>query len=112
MMATCSITMPRNISLPWMLTIILLITGAMQPQLAIITLMPGKCYGGIGRFESQYNNPQGIDHYKNVSLQQNYSEKVYGNSFSHNHNFNITSGNEKNKNTSYPLITLVMMEQK
>ena len=51
---------------------------------------------GIGRYEAQYNNSAGIDHYKNVGS-TNYSKEVYGASFSHNHNLNISSGNDKTK---------------
>ena len=51
---------------------------------------------GIGAYETTYNNPQGIDHYKNVAA-TNFSKEVYGDSFSHSHNLNITNGNNTTK---------------
>ncbi len=51
---------------------------------------------GIGRYADTYNNSQGIESYRNVKS-TNYSKEVYNASFSHNHNFNISSGNEKTK---------------
>ncbi|WP_163717762.1 SusC/RagA family TonB-linked outer membrane protein [Mangrovibacterium lignilyticum] len=50
----------------------------------------------IGRYEDTYGNAQGIDAYNNVGA-TNYSKEVYGNSFSHSHNFNISSGTDKTK---------------
>lgn len=50
---------------------------------------------GIGRYSQTYN-PEGIDHYKNVAA-TNFSKEVWGDSFSHNHNFNISSGTENTK---------------
>jgi len=51
---------------------------------------------GIGAQAATYNNAAGIDHYKNVTA-TNFSKEAYGNSFSHNHNFNISNGNDKTK---------------
>lgn len=51
---------------------------------------------GIGAYASTYNNPDGIDHYKNVAA-ENYAKQAYGNSFSHNHNISISNGNSKTK---------------
>jgi len=51
---------------------------------------------GIGNSASKYNNPQGIDHYRNVAA-TNFSKQAYGDSFSQNHNINISNGNEKTK---------------
>lgn len=51
---------------------------------------------GIGASSATYNNPEGIDHYKNVAA-TNFSKQAYGNSFSQNHNINISSGTEKTK---------------
>ncbi len=51
---------------------------------------------GIGSFAAQYNNTDGIDHYKNVGA-TNYSKEAYSNSFSHNHNLSISNGNDKTK---------------
>ena len=51
---------------------------------------------GIGAQAATYNNTAGIDHYKNISA-TNFSKEAYGSSFSHNHNFNISNGNEKTK---------------
>lgn len=51
---------------------------------------------GIGAYASTYNNPDGIDHYKNVTA-ENYARQAYGNSFSHNHNISISNGNSKTK---------------
>jgi TonB-linked SusC/RagA family outer membrane protein len=51
---------------------------------------------GIGSQEAAYSNPDGIDHYRNVAA-KNYSKEAYGNSFSHNHNLNITNGNDKTR---------------
>lgn len=51
---------------------------------------------GIGSFANQYNNPEGIDHYKNVGA-TNYSKEAYGSSFSHNHNLSISNGTDKTK---------------
>ncbi|KQB43809.1 putative outer membrane protein [Flavobacterium daejeonense] len=42
------------------------------------------------------SNTAGIDYYKTVKS-EDFSKKVYKSSFSHNHDFNITSGNEKTK---------------
>ncbi len=51
---------------------------------------------GIGSFAAQYNNNEGIDHYKNVGA-TNYSKEAYSNSFSHNHNLSISNGNDKTR---------------
>ncbi|OQP56146.1 SusC/RagA family TonB-linked outer membrane protein [Niastella populi] len=51
---------------------------------------------GIGSFAAQYNNTEGIDHYKNVGA-TNYSKEAYSNSFSHNHNLSISNGNDKTR---------------
>lgn len=51
---------------------------------------------GIGSFATQYNNTEGIDHYKNVGA-TNYSKEAYGSSFSHNHNLSISNGNDRTK---------------
>jgi TonB-linked SusC/RagA family outer membrane protein len=50
----------------------------------------------IGSFAAQYNNTDGINHYKNVGA-TNYSKEAYSNSFSHNHNLSISNGNDKTK---------------
>ncbi|HOO98225.1 MAG TPA: TonB-dependent receptor [Bacteroidales bacterium] len=50
----------------------------------------------IGSQAGTYGNSQGIDFYKNVEA-RNYSKDSYGNSFSHNHNLNITGGSENSK---------------
>lgn len=42
------------------------------------------------------SNTAGIDHYKTVKS-EDFSKQVYKSSFSHNHDFNITSGNDKTK---------------
>lgn len=42
------------------------------------------------------SNAAGIENYKNVAS-EDFSKKVYKSSFSHNHDFNISSGNEKTK---------------
>jgi TonB-linked SusC/RagA family outer membrane protein len=42
------------------------------------------------------SNTAGIEHYKNIAS-EDFSKKVYRGSFSHNQNFNISSGNEKTK---------------
>jgi TonB-dependent starch-binding outer membrane protein SusC len=51
---------------------------------------------GIGSQAATYNNSEGIDHYKNVAA-KNFSKEAYGNSFSQNHNLNISNGNDKTK---------------
>jgi TonB-dependent starch-binding outer membrane protein SusC len=51
---------------------------------------------GIGSFAATYNNPDGIEHYRNVEA-TNFQKEVYGTSFSHNHNFSISDGTEKSK---------------
>ncbi|MDR0668211.1 MAG: TonB-dependent receptor [Prevotellaceae bacterium] len=43
-----------------------------------------------------YNNPQGIEHYRNVAA-PNMTEQVYGDSFGHSHNLTIRGGSEKTK---------------
>ncbi|HOQ58297.1 MAG TPA: TonB-dependent receptor [Bacteroidales bacterium] len=48
----------------------------------------------IGPYAATYGNTPGIDYYKNV-VAQNYQRQVYGESFSHSHNLNITGGNDK-----------------
>lgn len=50
----------------------------------------------IGPYASQYNNTQGIDHYKNVEA-RDITRDVYGNAFSHSHNLTFSGGNEKTK---------------
>ncbi|MGM8363206.1 SusC/RagA family TonB-linked outer membrane protein [Flavobacterium sp. ARAG 55.4] len=42
------------------------------------------------------SNSDGIDYYKTVKS-EDFSKKVYNSSFSHNHDFNISSGNDKTK---------------
>ncbi len=51
---------------------------------------------GIGRSAGTYNNPDGIDHYRNVEA-QNYAKQTYGKSFSQSHNLSISGGNENTK---------------
>jgi TonB-dependent starch-binding outer membrane protein SusC len=51
---------------------------------------------GIGSFAATYNNPDGIEHYRNVEA-ANFQKEVYGPSFSHNHNFSVSDGNERSK---------------
>ncbi len=51
---------------------------------------------GIGSQAATYNNPEGIDHYKNVGA-RNYSKEAYSSSFSHNHNLSVSNGNNKTK---------------
>lgn len=51
---------------------------------------------GIGSFKGTYNNPEGIDHYKNVGA-TSFAKQAYGDSFSQNHNVNLSSGTEKTK---------------
>jgi TonB-linked SusC/RagA family outer membrane protein len=51
---------------------------------------------GIGSQEATYNNPDGIDFYKNVAA-KNFSKEAYGNSFSQSHNINVSNGNDKTK---------------
>ncbi len=41
-------------------------------------------------------NSAGIDHYKNINA-KNYSEEMYGNSFSQSHNLSVSGGNESTK---------------
>jgi len=50
----------------------------------------------IGSQAATYNNPEGIDHYKNVGA-TNFSKEAYSSSFSHNHNLSISNGNDKTK---------------
>jgi TonB-dependent starch-binding outer membrane protein SusC len=50
----------------------------------------------IGSFASTFNNTEGIDHYKNVTA-NNFQKETYGSSFSHNHNFSISNGNDETK---------------
>jgi len=50
---------------------------------------------GIGSFAPTYN-PDGIDHYKTVAA-TNFSKEAYGSSVSHNHNLNISDGNDRTK---------------
>lgn len=51
---------------------------------------------GIGNYASTYNNPDGINHYKNVAA-KNYSKEAYGSSVSQNHNISIGNGNASTK---------------
>lgn len=51
---------------------------------------------GIGDYEEDYNNPAGIDHYRNVGA-KNFSKEAYGSSFSQSHNLSISNGNDKTK---------------
>ncbi len=51
---------------------------------------------GIGSQEVAQANPDGIDYYRNVAA-KNYSKEAYGNSFSQNHNLNISNGNDKTR---------------
>lgn len=46
--------------------------------------------------EFSSTNTAGIEHYKNVAS-EDFSKEVYKTSFSYNHNFNISSGNDKTK---------------
>lgn len=48
----------------------------------------------IGRHEG--NNTQGIDYYKNVSS-RDFTKELYNGSFTHSHNFTISSGNSQTK---------------
>ncbi len=50
----------------------------------------------IGDFSQEYNNTQGIDHYRNVAA-TNFSREAYKASMSHSHNLSITGGNENTK---------------
>ncbi|MDR0729764.1 MAG: TonB-dependent receptor [Prevotellaceae bacterium] len=56
--------------------------------------------GGFTNFTSNsgvtYNNPNGIDHYRNVAA-PNMTEQVYDDSFGHNHNLTIRGGGAKTK---------------
>jgi len=51
---------------------------------------------GIGSSAATYNNPDGIDHYKNVEA-KNYSKEAYGPSTSMNHNLSVSNGNANTK---------------
>jgi TonB-linked SusC/RagA family outer membrane protein len=51
---------------------------------------------GIGSQAANYNNAEGIDHYRNVGA-KNFSKEAYTNSFTHSHNLSISNGNEKTK---------------
>jgi TonB-linked SusC/RagA family outer membrane protein len=51
---------------------------------------------GIGSFAGQYNNTEGINHYKNVGA-TNYSKEAYKSSFSHNHTLSISNGTDKTR---------------
>ncbi|WP_297091824.1 TonB-dependent receptor [uncultured Draconibacterium sp.] len=48
----------------------------------------------IGRYEG--SNSAGIDHYRNVPS-KNYTEELFNNGFTHNHNFNIGGGTQTTK---------------
>ncbi|BAV07351.1 TonB-dependent receptor [Filimonas lacunae] len=50
----------------------------------------------IGSYAAQYNNTEGIDHYKNTGA-RNFSKEAYNSSFSHSHNLSISNGNNKTK---------------
>jgi TonB-dependent starch-binding outer membrane protein SusC len=50
----------------------------------------------IGGKAAQYNNTEGIDHYKNVAS-KDYSKETYNESVSKSHNLNISGGNDKTK---------------
>lgn len=50
----------------------------------------------IGAYQNQYNNLEGIDHYRNVGA-RNITKDVYGNAFSHNHNLTLSGGSENTK---------------
>lgn len=49
---------------------------------------------GIGRYTT--TNPGGIESYRNVKV-DNIQKKIYGDSFSHNHDLSVTGGTEKTK---------------
>ena len=49
---------------------------------------------GIGRYTT--TNPGGIESYRNVKA-DNIQKKIYGDSFSHNHDLSVTGGTEKTK---------------
>ncbi len=49
---------------------------------------------GIGRYTT--TNPGGIESYRNVKT-DNIQKKIYGDSFSHNHDLSVTGGTEKTK---------------
>lgn len=51
---------------------------------------------GIGSSAATYNNPTGIDYYRNVKA-TNYSKEAYGSSISQNHNISISNGNANTK---------------
>lgn len=51
---------------------------------------------GIGSYSGTYNNPDGINYYKNINA-TNYAKEAYGNSLSHSHNLSISNGNNKTK---------------
>ncbi|KJD34790.1 hypothetical protein PK35_01065 [Tamlana nanhaiensis] len=46
--------------------------------------------------DAEGSNSQGIDYYKNVSS-RDFTKELYNNAFTHNHNFNISSGTDKTK---------------
>ncbi len=54
---------------------------------------------GIGRYAAADHNSEGVNHYKGVPA-ANFEKQVYGNSWSQNHNLNISYGND---NTKYRL---------
>ena len=51
---------------------------------------------GIGSQSATYNNPEGINHYKNVAS-RDYSKETYNQSVSKSHNLTINGGNDKTK---------------
>lgn len=50
----------------------------------------------IGSYMGTYNNTEGIDHYRKVKA-KSFAKEVYKESFSHNHNLNISGGSENTK---------------
>lgn len=51
---------------------------------------------GIGSYAGQFNNPSGIDNYRNVNA-LNYSRESYKQSYSQNHNISLSGGNPRSK---------------
>lgn len=50
----------------------------------------------IGNKAAEYNNTEGIEHYRNVAA-HDYSKEIYNESFSQSHNISINGGNERTK---------------
>lgn len=51
---------------------------------------------GIGAFAATANNPDGVDHYKNVAA-RNFSKDAYGSAFSHSHNLSVSNGTARSR---------------